>query len=73
LINKSLTSNSSGALQNSRSSWKEIIDCIKIKEDFKTLFFYKGAKGQNIATDNETYAQSLLYDQFARRIPRKDR
>jgi DEAD/DEAH box helicase domain-containing protein len=70
LINKSLTSNSSGALQNSRSSWKEIIDCIKIKEDFKTLF-YKGAKGQNIITDNETYAQSLLYDQFARRIPRE--
>lgn len=57
-------------LVSSRSSWKNIIDFIKDKKDFKTLFL-KGARGQNFVNDNEVYAKSLLYDQFARRIPRE--
>lgn len=66
-----LLSNENGeSLKNSRSSWKEIIDEIKIKDDFKTLY-KKGARGNNIELDNETYAKSLLYDQFARRVPRE--
>jgi ATP-dependent helicase YprA (DUF1998 family) len=69
-INKEISNGSSPTMQNSRTNWKEIIDYIKEKEDFKTLFF-KGAKGNNIRTENETYAKSLLYDQFARRIPRE--
>lgn len=69
-INISLSSESNDTLTNSRSSWKEIIDLVKEKNDFKTLF-KKGARGNNLATDNETYAKSLLYDQFARRIPRE--
>jgi hypothetical protein len=32
-------------LEYKQQIFPEIIDCIKIKEDFKTLF-YKGAKGQ---------------------------
>ena len=58
------------SLVSSRSSWKHIIDEIKEKNDFKTLF-KKGARGNNLATENETYAKALLYDQFARRIPRE--
>lgn len=69
-INDSLSSGSNDTLSNSRSSWKEIIDHVKEKNDFKTLF-KKGARGNNLATENETYAKSLLYDQFARRIPRE--
>lgn len=69
-INDRLSSGSDGALSNSRSSWKEIINHVKEKNDFKTLF-KKGARGNNLATENETYAKSLLYDQFARRIPRE--
>ena len=69
-INLILNTGNGETLNNSRSSWKEIIDFIKEKDGFKTLF-YKGARGNNIATENETYAKSLLYDQFARRIPRE--
>jgi DEAD/DEAH box helicase domain-containing protein len=69
-INFILNTGNGETLNHSRSSWKEIIDFIKEKEGFKTLF-YKGARGNNIATENETYAKSLLYDQFARRIPRE--
>lgn len=70
-IDSALSQNGSGSnLLTSRSSWKEIIDYIKEKNDFKTLF-KKGARGNNLATENETYAKSLLYDQFARRIPRE--
>ena len=56
-------------LSQSRSSWKEIIDTITEKNDFKTLF-KKVARG-NIVIQNKVYAKSLLYDQFARRIPRE--
>lgn len=69
-INDRLNSGSDGSLSSSRSSWKEIINHVKEKNDFKTLF-KKGARGNNLATENETYAKSLLYDQFARRIPRE--
>ncbi|GAB1858041.1 DEAD/DEAH box helicase [Flavobacteriaceae bacterium MHTCC 0001] len=69
-INVRLSSGSNNTLSSSRTSWKEIIDHIKEKNDFKTLF-KKGARGNNLATENETYAKSLLYDQFARRIPRE--
>lgn len=69
-ITERLNSGSDGSLLSSRSSWKEIINHIKEKNDFKTLF-KKGARGNNLATENETYAKSLLYDQFARRIPRE--
>lgn len=57
-------------LVSSRSSWKNIIDYVKEKNDFRTLF-RKGARGNNLVTENETYAKALLYDQFARRIPRE--
>lgn len=69
-LNVLLGSGSLNKLYNSRSSWKDIVDFIKEKEDFKTLF-KKGARGNNLAIENEAYAKSLLYDQFARRIPRE--
>jgi DEAD/DEAH box helicase domain-containing protein len=69
-INDLLSSEGGDRLANSRSSWNEIIDHVKETEDFKTLF-KKCAKGDNLATQNEAYAKSLLYDQFARRIPRE--
>ncbi|MFT4803121.1 MAG: ATP-dependent helicase YprA (DUF1998 family) [Polaribacter sp.] len=71
LINSHLDEGNKGSpLVSSRSSWKEIIDFVKEKDDFKTLF-YKGARGNSLARDNQTYAKSLLYDQFARKIPRE--
>lgn len=59
-----------GSLSQSRSSWNEIIDSIKQKESFKTLF-KKVGRGDNIEYDGNAYAKALLYDQFARRIPRE--
>jgi len=69
-INDAISNGSNNILSNSRTSWKEIIDFIKDKEDFKTLF-KKAAKGENIVIQNEAYAKSLLYDQFTRRLPRE--
>ncbi|GAK90933.1 helicase [Nonlabens ulvanivorans] len=69
-INNLLAAGGDSSLSDSRSSWKQIIDEIKEKNDFKTLF-KKGARGNNLATENEVYAKALLYDQFARRIPRE--
>ncbi|CAL2085281.1 DEAD/DEAH box helicase [Tenacibaculum sp. 190524A02b] len=69
-INNVLAADGDSVLSKSRSSWKNIIDHIKEKNDFKTLF-KKGARGNNLAMQNETYAKTLLYDQFARRIPRE--
>ncbi|MFK7806962.1 MAG: DEAD/DEAH box helicase [Saprospiraceae bacterium] len=69
-INNLLAAGGDSLLSGSRSSWKNIIEHIKEKNDFKTLF-KKGARGNNLATENETYAKALLYDQFARRIPRE--
>ena len=68
-IDKSLRAEND-LFNDSRSSWKEILDNILPKEGFKTLF-KKGARGDNIVTQSETYAKALLYDQFARRLPRE--
>ena len=69
-INFILESGNGETLNHSRSTWKEIIDYIKTKDDFRTLY-HKSARGNNFAIENETYAKSLLYDQFARRLPRE--
>lgn len=69
-INKLLEAGDGNTLTKSRSSWKEIIDFIKQKEGFKTLF-KKVGRGNNAEMEGEAYAKSLLYDQFARRIPRE--
>lgn len=69
-INAAIASNGQGNLKSSRSTWKEIINHIKEKNDFKTLF-EKGARGNDLVIQNESYAKSLLYDQFSRRIPRE--
>lgn len=68
-IDQLLTS-SGESVNSSRSTWKEIIDHLKTKSDFKTLFF-KAAGGNNYALHHEAYAKSLLFDQFSRRIPRQ--
>jgi DEAD/DEAH box helicase domain-containing protein len=69
-IDIAIKSGETGSLQNSRSSWKEIMDHIMNKEGFRTLFI-KGARGENIIMQTEAYAKALLYDQFARRLPRE--
>ncbi|MCQ4040216.1 DEAD/DEAH box helicase [Riemerella anatipestifer] len=53
-----------------RVSWGELIDYLRSREDFKTLF-KKAAKGNDFITQQYVYAKSLLYDQFARRIKRE--
>ena len=55
---------------STRSTWQEIIDHVKAKSEFKTLFF-KSAGGSNFAHQHESYAKSLLFNQFSRRIPRE--
>ncbi len=69
-IERSLESEGGEVLTNSRASWTQIIDFIKNKEGFRTLF-KKAANGNNFADDNDMYAKALLYDQFARRLPRQ--
>ncbi len=69
-INDVLQNGGMPALIESRSSWREIVDFIKVKQEFKTLF-KKAAKGDNIQIQNENYAKALLFDQFARRLPKE--
>ena len=57
-------------LSASRASWSEIITFIKTKHEFKSLF-KKAARGENIGLQGETYAKSLLFDQFSKRLPRE--
>lgn len=68
-IETKISSGDQISLNKSRSTWKDIIEFILPKEDFKTLFF-KAAKGVNLVQENQTYANALLFDQFARRVPR---
>src|SRR5699024_7306468 len=59
-------------LITSRSGWVEIINHVKQQSDFKTLFhkLFKD-KGKNLSVHGDYYAKALLYDQFARRLPRE--
>lgn len=68
-VEKRLARENQPILVESRTSWDEIIKHIIVKQDFNTLFF-KAAKGTNLAQENKTYGYALLFDQFARRIPR---
>ncbi len=65
-INDSGTSNFSSY----RVTWQELINHIKSKQDFKTLFI-KAAKGRDFTVQQEIYAKSLLYDQLSRRLKRE--
>ena len=58
------------SLFSSRATWAQIIKYIRAKEEFKTLF-KKAARGVNFVNQGETYAMSLLFDQFSRRLPRE--
>ncbi|WP_395043558.1 DEAD/DEAH box helicase [Flavobacterium sp.] len=53
-----------------RLSWKQLYDFLNPKKDLKTLF-----KNNNPREDNdvniEKYSRALLFDNFARRIPRE--
>jgi hypothetical protein len=69
-INIAIANGNGPLLENSRSSWNDIINHIKTSEGFKTLFL-KGARGRSIAMEGDTYARALMYDQFARRLPRE--
>ncbi|MRT17521.1 DEAD/DEAH box helicase [Vitellibacter sp. q18] len=57
-------------LKISRATWTQILDFIKNKEGFKTLF-KKAANGNNFGDESTTYGKALLFDQFARRLPRE--
>ncbi len=69
-IEKILSREDGEALIDSRASWQNIIDFIKQKEGFKTLF-KKAANGNDFVRDSDAYAKALLFDQFARRISRQ--
>lgn len=55
---------------NARLSWKQLYDFLNSKSDLKTLF-----KNNNPREDNfinlEKYSRALLFDNFARRLPRE--
>lgn len=65
-----ISSGANGSLKNSRATWENIIDEIEPKSGFKTLF-KKAAKGNNFSSESKGYAKALMFDQFARRIPRQ--
>lgn len=53
-----------------RVSWEDVISKVTKSDDFKSLFF-KISKGNNLGVEANTYATAMLYDQFARRLPRE--
>lgn len=57
--------------RQARASWADIIDFLKLKEDFRTLFHKVAGKGRDIRTSGRAYARALLFDQFARRKPQE--
>lgn len=69
-IEKLLSNNGISNFSAYRVTWKDLINHIKTKQDFKTLFI-KAAKGRDFTTQQDIYAKSLLYDQFARRLKRE--
>lgn len=69
-IDNQLDSTLGDSRKGSRSTWRELIDHIKERDGFKTLF-YKISNGTVITIQNESYAKALLYDQAARRKSRE--
>lgn len=69
LVNKQLSGGSICNLKESRTSWTELLDKMKNRDDFKQLF-KKISRGDNIVTEGNLYGKSLLFDQMARRLPR---
>lgn len=65
-----LLENSGSNLVKSRMTWEELKKEIEKREDLKTLF-KKIVQGTDIPNNLGKYSQSLLYDQFARRIGRE--
>lgn len=72
-IEESINNIKTNALKNNekiRLSWKQLYDFLNPKKDLKTLF-----KNNNPREDNdvniEKYSRALLFDNFARRIPRE--
>lgn len=69
-IERQIANNGISDFSTFRVTWKDVINHIKTKQDFKTLFV-KAAKGRDFTTQQDSYAKSLLYDQFARRLKRE--
>ncbi|SFK77776.1 Helicase conserved C-terminal domain-containing protein [Porphyromonadaceae bacterium KH3CP3RA] len=69
-INRQLSNSNGHNLSSSRSTWRELMEAMRDRQDFKTLFL-KVAQGDDFVMRREAYAKSLLYDQFARRLPRE--
>ena len=69
-IERQIDNNGISDFSTFRVKWEDLINHIKTKQDFKTLFL-KAAKGRDFATQQDSYAKSLLYDQFARRLKRE--
>jgi DEAD/DEAH box helicase domain-containing protein len=70
-INKLLSNEGVSSVVESRTGWTEIIDEIKKKKEFKTLFNKINRGYSKPTSDLDNYAQALLFDQFARRLPRE--
>lgn len=70
-INIQLSDSKSINNNSSRTSWQEIIEFIKTKSDLKTLFNKIATRNSIAITSIETYAKAVLFDQFARRLPRE--
>ncbi|WP_028872941.1 DEAD/DEAH box helicase [Psychroserpens burtonensis] len=69
-LNNRINKEGGQSLFKSRTTWKEIINFISNKEEFKTLF-NKSAKGENFIIQGDIYAKSLLFDQFSKRLQRE--
>jgi DEAD/DEAH box helicase domain-containing protein len=69
-LNNRINNEGGQSLSASRSNWNEIVNFIRTKVEFKTLF-NKAAKGENFIIQGDTYAKSLLFDQFSKRLQRE--
>ena len=68
-LNHLVSGDMSVDLKQSRTTWSDLLDSIKVQDGFKRLF-EKVSKGDNLVTESNWYAKGMLYDQMARRFPR---
>lgn len=72
-IEESINSIKANAQRNNekvRLSWKQFYDYLNPKSDLKTLFKNNNPREDNMS-NLERYSRALLFDNFARRIPRE--
>ena len=70
-LERIIKSNGIPDVSQSRMTWDELYKKIEIKNELKTLFFNSKRIIDNNGQGINSYLKALLFDQFARRLPRE--